>query len=100
MNSGCCYDGRIGICHSCDAHEHEWCQSYGGEDVKTCVGFAGCTMDYDKPEYPKGICQSSADPADFIEPEITCCSAQAPEGASPPPARGQTAPAWRGKPPP
>merc|ERR1740130_378737 len=72
MNSGCCYDGRIGICHSCDAHEHEWCQSYGGEDVKTCVGFAGCTMDYDKPEYPKGICQSSADPADFIEPEITC----------------------------
>jgi len=72
MNSGCCYDGRIGICHSCDAHEHEWCEAYGGEDVKTCVGFAGCTMDYDKPEYPKGICQSSADPADFIEPEITC----------------------------
>jgi len=72
-NSGCCYDGRIGICHSCDAHEHEWCEAYGGTDVKTCVGFAGCTMDYAKPEYPDGICQSSeTDFSKFIEPEVTC----------------------------
>ena len=55
MNSGCCYDGRIGICHSCDAHSDEWCGTYGGNEVKSCVGYAGCTFSYDDPNDPKCV---------------------------------------------
>jgi len=71
-NAGCCYDGRIGICHSCDAHSVEWCETYGGEDTKTCIGFAGCTMDFANADYPKGICTSNVDPASLESDEVTC----------------------------
>jgi len=68
-NSGCCYDGRIGICHSCDAHSDEWCGTYGGNDVKTCVGYAGCTFDYEVAD--GGACVSNS--ADLnIKDEVTC----------------------------
>ena len=29
LHEGCCYDGRIGACHSCDSHSDEWCTTYG-----------------------------------------------------------------------
>jgi len=70
QHSGCCYDGRIGICHSCDAHSDEWCATYGGEEVKTCVGYSGCTFSYEKEK--EGKCVSNADPADFELKEVTC----------------------------
>jgi len=70
QHSGCCYDGRIGVCHSCDAHSDEWCATYGGNEVKQCVGYAGCTFTYD--EDPNGKCVSAADPADFEKNQLTC----------------------------
>jgi len=71
MNSGCCYDGRIGKCHSCDAHSDDWCGAYGGSDAKVCVGFAGCTMEYaDGPDKP-GMCISNTDES-LINDDVTC----------------------------
>merc|ERR1719231_1786861 len=72
QHSGCCYDGRIGICHSCDAHSDEWCATYGGDDTKTCVGYAGCTFQFDEknPDEP-GKCVSNSDPS-AIKDELTC----------------------------
>jgi len=70
QHAGCCYDGRIGICHSCDAHSDEWCKTYGGTAAKTCIGFSGCTFSYDKEK--DGECISNADPADFEVAVITC----------------------------
>jgi len=70
---GCCYDGRIGKCHSCDAHSDEWCTTYGGSDAKTCVGYAGCTMSYPEGPDELGTCVSNADPRpEDIEDSITC----------------------------
>jgi len=69
QNSGCCYDGRIGICHSCDAHSDEWCGTYGGNDVTSCVGYAGCTFDYELQE--GGVCVSNSDPS-AIKDDMTC----------------------------
>jgi len=70
QHSGCCYDGRIGICHSCDAHSDEWCGTYGGSEVKTCVGYSGCTFDFTQND-GQGACVSNSDP-DAINDEITC----------------------------
>jgi len=70
QHSGCCYDGRIGICHSCDAHSDEWCGTYGGTEVKSCVGYAGCTFTYD--DAGVGTCVTAKDPADFEALVITC----------------------------
>lgn len=70
QHDGCCYDGRIGICHSCDAHSDEWCNTYGGSEVKTCVGYAGCTFDYEQND-GAGACVSNSDP-DAINDEVTC----------------------------
>ena len=70
---GCCYDGRIGKCHSCDAHSDEWCTTYGGSDAKTCVGYSGCTMSYPDGPDELGTCVSNADPRpEDIEDSITC----------------------------
>jgi hypothetical protein len=69
QHDGCCYDGRIGICHSCDAHSDEWCETYGGDEVKTCVGYSGCTFSYDESE--DGKCVSNSDPSSIVD-EQTC----------------------------
>jgi len=87
QHAGCCYDGRIGICHSCDAHSDEWCTTYGGTEAKQCIAYSGCTFSYD--EKKDGECISAADPADFEVAVITCQEAldkamdAAGEGASP-----------------
>jgi len=70
QHSGCCYDGRIGICHSCDAHSDEWCGTYGGVEVKQCVGYAGCTFEYD--DAGVGTCVSAVDPQTFLDQQMTC----------------------------
>jgi len=77
-HDGCCYDGRIGICHSCDAHTDEWCEENGEEggndtkaNVKLCVGFSGCTFEYND-DNVTGQCISTKDPQDFIEDVATC----------------------------
>jgi len=71
LHEGCCYDGRIGACHSCDSHSDEWCTTYGGSDALTCVGFSGCTMSYPDGPDELGLCVSNSDP-DVIEDNITC----------------------------
>jgi len=70
QHSGCCYDGRIGICHSCDAHSDKWCSTYGGVQAKTCIAYAGCTFNFDKSK--DGECVSAKDPADFEVAVVTC----------------------------
>jgi len=67
--SGCCYDGRIGVCHSCDAHSDEWCGTYGNGGVTDCIGYSGCTYDYD--QGTEGLCVSNSDPSAIVD-EITC----------------------------
>merc|ERR1719453_429545 len=66
QNAGCCFDGRIGVCHSCDAHSDEWCDTYGGDEVKQCIGYAGCTFDSKKEK-----CISNSDPSSIVD-EQTC----------------------------
>jgi len=66
QHDGCCYDGRIGQCHSCDAHSDDWCKKYGEKDPKLCAGYAGCTYDFADDK-----CISNSDPTAF-EDEVTC----------------------------
>ena len=80
QNPGCCYDGSLGICHSCDFHSHEWCTTYGGDTAQTCVKFAGCTFQFaenaSEEDMMNGQCVSSKTPEEAgIHDDISCAVA-------------------------
>merc|ERR1719345_393342 len=66
QHPGCCFDGTIGQCHSCDVHSDDWCKQWGGDELKKCINFAGCTFDS-----AKSVCVSNSDPS-TVDEEITC----------------------------
>lgn len=55
MHNGCCFSDyvsdlfdntqELGPCHSCDAHQDEWCRIYGGVTTDSCLALGGCTFD-------------------------------------------------------
>ena len=83
--TGCCYSQvaagmfdntqELGPCHSCDAHQNEWCHAYGDEGLDACLKLGGaCSYDYEV-----GKCMSAEPEAVFTV--RSCVDVAADEGA-------------------
>jgi len=93
-HNGCCFSDYVadifdntqdlGPCHSCTAHQNEWCSIYGGDSTSSCLKLGGCTYNSEtevcesaQPEATSQmrLCLDDAVDGDSITAYGECCEA-------------------------